>query len=120
MSIQLIKIHKMVQLAKVLSTKNTHLSELDLNMNLPSIQGEIALNDLAMSNETLYVEWKDPQSESSWSVEDIKEIINHYGPLEVRSPFPFLQPYIHHHHYYNNLSSYYLLLLLLLLLDLNM
>ena len=73
----------MVQLAKILTTRNNHLAELDLNSNLTSIKGEIALNDLAMSNESLYVEWKDPSSESSWNLEDIKEIINHYGALEV-------------------------------------
>jgi len=55
------------------------LTELDLNMNIFNVHAEILLNDLLMSNESLYVEWKDPQVESDWSTKDIQQIINHYG-----------------------------------------
>lgn len=59
--------------------ENLRLTELDLNANANSVESELALNDLLMSHENLYVEWKDPQVESSWDTEDIQAIIKHYG-----------------------------------------
>lgn len=59
--------------------KGYSITELDLNKNESNVHSEILLNDLLMSNENLYVEWKDPQDDSEYSAGDIHVIINHYG-----------------------------------------
>uniref|UniRef100_A0A7S4IHS6 Uncharacterized protein n=1 Tax=Vannella robusta TaxID=1487602 RepID=A0A7S4IHS6_9EUKA len=63
----------------LVDAEDVTLSELDLNANAHTVESELALNDLLMSRENLYVEWKDPQVESSWDTEDIHAIIRHYG-----------------------------------------
>ena len=67
-------------LAEVLKeAESLALTELDLNSNQQTVDSEIALNNLLMSHDNLYVEWKDPQQETQWEPEDVQIIIEHYG-----------------------------------------
>jgi hypothetical protein len=68
-----------------LTTKNTTVTELDLNSNACGVRGEIALNDMMMGKPELYVEWKDAATESSWNIDEIQQIIQHYGVSDVCS-----------------------------------
>ena len=72
-------------IAEALTTKNTTVTELDLNSNACGVRGEIALNDMMMSKPELYVEWKDASSESTWNIDEIQQIIQHYGVSDVRA-----------------------------------
>lgn len=72
-----------VGIADVLLNDNSTLLELDFNENMPGVEGELALNDLLMQSEDLYVEWKDPTEESKWDFEQVQFIIDHYGQSEI-------------------------------------
>lgn len=45
------------------------------------------LNDVALSDNGVYVEWKDPSADSEWEDDDIHAIIEHYGAADVLSNF---------------------------------
>eukprot|EP01094_Clydonella_sp_ATCC50884_P016869 TRINITY_DN2848_c2_g1_i1.p1 TRINITY_DN2848_c2_g1~~TRINITY_DN2848_c2_g1_i1.p1 ORF type:complete len:699 (+),score=305.63 TRINITY_DN2848_c2_g1_i1:206-2302(+) len=74
-----------VAITKALTEGNEQVTELDMNANQCGVTGEIALNDMMMSKPDLYVEWKDVTQESSWDVNQIQEIIQHYGVSEILS-----------------------------------
>eukprot|EP01096_Ripella_sp_DP13-Kostka_P013121 TRINITY_DN5622_c1_g1_i1.p1 TRINITY_DN5622_c1_g1~~TRINITY_DN5622_c1_g1_i1.p1 ORF type:complete len:1180 (-),score=570.69 TRINITY_DN5622_c1_g1_i1:264-3656(-) len=70
-------------IANALLTGNTTLKELDFNLNYPHVAGEILMNDLLLNRTNFYIEWKDPGSESNWDIDEIQEIISHYGARDI-------------------------------------
>lgn len=50
-----------------------------MNLNVNTIESEIKLNDLLLSNENLYVEWKDPTVQYTWDTDSLDKIVLHYG-----------------------------------------
>jgi len=74
-----------VAITRALTEGNDQVTELDMNANQCGVAGEIALNDMMMSKPDLYVEWKDVSQESSWDINQIQEIIQHYGVSEILS-----------------------------------